>query len=157
MSPQHSRGSLNTGGQKRKWLPHPSLLGGPKEAKVLRHPCILRGPQHQAQGKNQDWPTGGHIRYIHAFVVKLAIVSLLKRHVFFSFFAVNTCRKTLSHPVIFFAETLFAINACNKKIVAWCNFLCDNSVYKKNLSGPAIFCGKCVYKKCSGRVIYTLP
>ena len=45
MSPLHTRGSPNKGGQNQKWLPHPYLLGGPKEAEMLRHPCILGDPQ----------------------------------------------------------------------------------------------------------------
>ena len=76
-------------------LRHPYILGDPqtkggkirsgyltlafseaqKRAELLRHP-ILRDPQRQAQGKNQKWPTGGHIAYRHAFSVKLVIVSL---------------------------------------------------------------------------------
>ena len=48
----------------------PTFSGAQKRAKVLRHPCILGGPQRQARGKNQKWPTGGHIAYRHAFSVK---------------------------------------------------------------------------------------
>ena len=51
-----------------------ALSGAQKKAKVLRHPCILGGPQRQVRGKNQKWPTGGHIAYMHAFLVKWAIV-----------------------------------------------------------------------------------
>ena len=60
-SPLHSRGSPNKGGQNQKWPPQPCLLGGQKRAEVQRHPCILGGPQRQARGRNQKWPTGGHI------------------------------------------------------------------------------------------------
>ena len=63
----------------------PTFLGAQKRAEVLRQPCILGGPQRQAQGKNQKWPTGGHIAYKHAFSVKLVIVSLRLGHVFFLF------------------------------------------------------------------------
>ena len=49
----------------------PAFSRAQKRAEVLRHPCILRGPQRQARGKNQKWPTGGHIAYTHAFSVKL--------------------------------------------------------------------------------------
>ena len=44
----------------------------------------------------------------------------------FFIFAVNTCRKKLSHRAIFFCgkscNFFCAVNACNKKIVTSCNF-----------------------------------
>ena len=55
---------------------NPTFSGAQNRAEVLCHPCILGGPQRQARGKNQKWPTGGHIAYRHAFSVKLVIVSL---------------------------------------------------------------------------------
>ena len=43
MSPLHSRGSPNKGGQNQKWLPHPCLLGGPKEGRNAMSPLHSRG------------------------------------------------------------------------------------------------------------------
>ena len=62
-----------------------AFSGAQKRAEVLCHPCILGGPQRQARGKNQKWPTGGHIAYRHAFSVKLVIASLRYGRVIFVF------------------------------------------------------------------------
>ena len=43
ISPLHSRGSPNKGGQNQRWLPHTSLLGGPKEGRSATSPLHSRG------------------------------------------------------------------------------------------------------------------
>ena len=55
----------------------------------------------QSGGQNQQWPTGGHIGYMHAFSVKLVIFFFVVRLCNF-LFAVNRCKK-LSCSENFFA------------------------------------------------------
>ena len=62
---------LAKGDKIRRGYLTPTFSGAQERAEVLCHPCILGGPQRQARGKNEKWPTGGHIAYRHAFSVKL--------------------------------------------------------------------------------------
>ena len=54
MSPLHSQGSPNKGGQILKWLPHPCLLGGPKEGGNATSPLHSHGSPNKG-GQNQKW------------------------------------------------------------------------------------------------------
>ena len=54
MSPLHSWGSPNKGGQNQKWLPHPCLLGGPKEGGNAMSPLHSWGSPNKG-GQNQKW------------------------------------------------------------------------------------------------------
>ena len=73
-----------------RWLHNPCRLGGPlhfraggrirsgpQVGKVATQPLPPGGsPPHQSGGQNQKWPRGGHIAYMHPFLVHLVMVPL---------------------------------------------------------------------------------
>ena len=139
-------GSLRTALQRgtKSEVANPAFSWAEKRAEVLRHPCILGGPQLQARGKNQKWHTGGHIAYMHAFSVKLVIVSLRLGRVIFLFLRQTRAGKIrhivqfffVVSRVIFFAVSRVissAVNACTKKsssrVIFFCGNACDELQY----------------------------
>ena len=113
----HSWGSPNKGGQNQKWLPHPCLLRGPQVGRNAMSPLHSRGsPMPSAGTKSEVAHRWAH--RLHSYIFsKIGNCFFAVRSCIFFIFAVNTCRKKLSHRAIFFCG-----KRVYKKIVKLCNF-----------------------------------
>ena len=60
MSPLHSRGSPNKGGQNQKWLLHPCLLGGPKEGGTAMSPHSRGSPTKGTKADLKTYARGNN-------------------------------------------------------------------------------------------------